>query len=495
MKRLFDIIEPAMGIVLFLMVLAVMVLASCTTSVPPAQVATEVPTQYRESPGESPRESPREATGEVAGTAPGDWQPARPADGSQRGRWWTVYGDTELDTLVEQAGAANPGLALALARVREARAEAGLADADRSLQVSAGLGPTRQGGYGAPDATQWRAQASFSYEVDLFGRLSDQSRAAQLDAAAQEAAYRSVLLALQADVAQQYFAIRSLDAELDVLERTVGLREAALGLARHRYEAGDTSELDVAQARTELANTQAETEAVRRARALRDHALATLLGKAPSQFTLPAAPLEVTMVTVPAGLPSALLERRPDIAQAQRKLAAASARIGAARAAFFPSLVLTGSGGYASNQLDNLFRWSSRSWLLGPYLGTALNVPLLDGGRNKAALALANGSYDEMVAGYRQQVLVGFHDVEDSLGTLRTLDRQLQFERESVAAAELATRLAQSRYRNGSASYLEVIDAERSSLAAQRAQSQIIGQRAIGSVGLIRALGGGWDGA
>jgi multidrug efflux system outer membrane protein len=479
MKRIFDIIEPAMGILLFMMVLAVMVLASCSSAVPPAQVGVDVPARYREA-----------AAGEA-----GSWLPARPADGADRGAWWTAYGDAGLDALETQAQAANPGLAIALARVQQARAEAGLADADRGLQVGAGLGPTRQGGFGAPDATQWRAQLSFSYEVDMFGRLSDLSRAAQLDASAQEAAYRSVLLALQADVAQQYFAIRSLDAELDVLQRTTGLREAALGLARHRFEAGDTSELDVAQARTELANTQAETAAVERSRALRDHALATLLGKAPSQYSLPAAPLVAATLSVPPGLPSGLLQRRPDIAQAQRRLAAASARVGAAQTAFFPSLVLTGSGGYASDQLKDLFRWSSRSWLLGPYLGTALNVPLLDGGRNKAALAQARDAYEEMVARYREQVLVGFQDVEDSLGTLRTLDRQMQFENEAVASAELATRLAESRYRNGSASYLEVIDAERSSLAAQRAQRQIIGQRAVGSVGLIRALGGGWGGA
>jgi outer membrane protein, multidrug efflux system len=234
---------------------------------------------------------------------------------------------------------------------------------------------------------------------------------------------------------------------------------------------------------------------VERGRALQDHALALLLGKAPAQFTLPAAPLAAAAVQIPAGLPSELLQRRPDIAQAPRQMAAAGARIGAAQAAFFPSLVLTGSAGYASDQLRDLFHWSSRSWLLGPFLGTALNVPLLDGGRNKAALAYANADYEARVANYRQQVLVGFQDVEDSLSALRTLDLQAGFEREAVAAADLATRLAESRYRNGSASYLEVIDAQRSSLSAQRAQSQILGQRATASVGLVRALGGGWGGA
>jgi multidrug efflux system outer membrane protein len=197
-------------------------------------------------------------------------------------------------------------------------------------------------------------------------------------------------------------------------------------------------------------------------------------------------------VTVPPGLPSDLLQRRPDIAQAQRQLAAASARIGAAKAAFFPSLSLTGTAGYESNELRNLFQWSSRSWLLGPLVGTALTLPLLDGGRNKANLARADASYEGLVANYRQQVLVGFQEVEDNLSALRTLDRQIRFESDAVDSSQLATRLAESRYNYGSASYLEVIDAQRSSLSAQRAQSQSVGQRAVVSVGLIRALGGGW---
>jgi len=457
--------------------LVVLGLAACSTSKPPETVDLDLPQQY----------------GESQSLLEGAWRLAQPADASERGEWWTAFGDPDLNALIGQAKAANPGLAIALARVKQARAAAGLADADRALHLDAGISPTRQGGFGGPDTTQWRAQVSFSYEVDLFGRLSDASRAAQLDADGQMAAYRSVLLVLQADVAQQYFAIRSLDSELDVLQKTIGLRQEALHLTQRRYEAGDTSELDVAQASTELANTQAEAEGVQRSRSLRDHALAVLLGKAPAQFTLPPALLAAATISVPPGLPSELLQRRPDIAQAQRQMAAASARIGAAKAAFFPSLVLTGSGGYASDELRDLFRWSSRSWLLGPFLGTALNMPLLDGGRNKANLAFADADYQALASNYRQQVLIGFQDVEDSLSVLRTLDQQVRFENDAVQSAGKATHLAQARYRNGSASYLEVIDAQRSSLAAQRAQTQILGQRAGASVGLIRALGGAWS--
>jgi multidrug efflux system outer membrane protein len=457
--------------------LAALILAGCASAVPPQKVALDMPAQYRE-------------------TVPldGAWQLAHPADQIDRGQWWTIFGDAQLNDLIAQSAKSSPSLDIALARVKEARATAGLADADRAFQLGAGLGPTRQGVQDQA-STQWRAQFNASYEVDLFGRLSGASRAARLDVEGQEAAYRSVLLALQADVAQQYFAIRSLDAELDVLQQTVVLRKDALRLVQRRYDLGDTSELDVAQADTELANTQAEQESVQRNRDQFDHALAVLLGKAPAQFTLPPAPIQAVNVTVPAGLPADLLERRPDIARAQRELAAASERVGVAKAAFFPSLTLTGTGGFASSTLGDLFNWSSRSWLLGPLVGTALNMPLLDGGRQKAEVAGANATYQGLVANYRQQVLVGFQDVEDNLSALRTLDKQIVFEDQAVKSAALAAKLADSRYRNGSTSYFESIDAQRSSLDAQRAKSRSIGQRAVASVGLIRALGGGWGDA
>lgn len=454
---------------------AALILAGCSTARPPEKLTLNLPTQYRE-------QAPLD----------GAWKVAAPADNFDRGAWWKIFGDAHLSELVLEATQSNPNLAIALARVKEARAAAGVADADRGVQVSAGVGPTRSGD-SQNISTQYRAPLTFSYEVDLFGRLSDSSRAAKLDAEGQEAAYRSVLLALQSDVAQQYFTIHSLDSEIDVLQKTVVLRQEALDLAQHRFDAGDTSELDVAQAKTEWAITSAELEGVNRERAQRDHALAILLGKTPAEFTLAAAPLQAPIVNVPAGLPSDLLERRPDIAQAQRQLAAGSARIGAAKAAFFPSLVLTGSAGYESNELRDLFKWSSRSWVLGPVLGTILSMPILDGGRNKANLARNDANYEALVANYRQQVLIGFRDVEDNLSALRTLDRQMQFEDQAISSAQLASRLAGSRYRNGSASYIEVIDAQRSNLASQRSRVRSAGQRAVASVSLIRALGGGWE--
>lgn len=466
---------------------AALVLAGCSTAKPPETAKLDLPASYREQ-GEK---------------VDGVWKVAEPADNADRGAWWKVFGDDTLNTLINGATESSPNLAAAFARVKESRAIAGVTVADSGFQLGAGFGPTRfggsqsgilaPGGTSPAPTTQWRGALSFSYEVDLFGKLSDSGRAAKLDAEAQDAAYHSVLLSLQADVAQQYFSIRALDSEIDVLQKTVVLRQEALDLTQRRFDAGDTSELDVAQAKTEWAVTSAELESVKRDRIQRDHALAVLLGKAPSEFTLPVALLQATPVTVPAGLPSDLLERRPDIAQAQRQMAAASARIGAAKAAFFPSLVLTGSAGYESQELHDLFKWSSRSWILGPLAGTILNLPLLDGGRNKANLARADANYDGVVANYRQQVLVGFRDVEDNLSAMRTLDTQMSFQEQAIKSADLASRLANSRYHYGSASYFEVIDAQRSNLDSQRSLIRSKGQRAIASVGLIRALGGGWD--
>lgn len=457
---------------------ATLVLAGCSTAKPPDQVKLDLPTQYREK----------------SEQLDGAWKVAAPADKKDRGAWWMVYDDNDLGNLIVEATTSNPNLAMALSRVKDARATAGVVDADRGVQVDVdvGVGPTRVGN-AQTTSTTYRAPLSFSYEVDLFGHLSDSSRAARMDAEGQEAAYRSVLLALQSDVAQLYFTIRSLDSEIEVLQKTISLRQEGLDLAQRRFDAGDTSELDVAQAKTEWAITSAELEGVNRERARSDHALAILLGKAPAEFTLVVAPFNAPIVTVPAGLPSDLLERRPDIAQAQRQLAASSARIGAAKAAFFPKLLLTGSAGYESNELRDLFKWSSRSWMLGPVVGTMLSMPLFDGGRNKSNLARADANYEGMVANYRQQVLVGFRDVEDNLSVLRTLDRQMVFEEQAIKSAQLAARLADSRYRNGSASYFEVIDAQRSNLSSQRSRVRSAGQRAVASVGLIRALGGGWE--
>ncbi|KUZ94897.1 RND transporter [Burkholderia ubonensis] len=433
----------------------------------------------------------------------GAWKPAQPADAAQRGEWWTVFGDPVLDDLEQQAAAANQDLKAAAARVRQARA---LVQAARSAwfpSLDAGFGPTRETvsaasqflppSAGSQTTTLWRAQGTVSYEADLFGRIGANVDAVRADAQQSEALLRSVQLSLQADVAQNYFQLREYDTSQVLYRRTVSLRENALNLNEHRFKEGDISELDVAQARNELASARADMVGSARQRAASEHGLAILLGKAPADFSFPQTPLAPVAVRVPAGLPSALLERRPDIAAAERSMAAANARVGLAKSAFFPKLDITGSFGYESATLGDLFLWSSRVFVLGPLAGTALTLPIFDGGRRQAGLDQTRAKYDEDVALYRQQVLIAFREVEDELANLRLLDEQIRAQSDAVDASERAARLSRLQYQEGQVSYLDVIDSERSALASQLQASHLAGAQAVSTVNLIRALGGGWD--
>jgi len=424
----------------------------------------------------------------------GQWKTAQPAEAQPRGEWWRAFNDPALDQLEFEADAANQNIKALAARVSQARALVGVAQAERSPRVDAGFGPSRIKPSGdAPASTSWRGLLSVSYEVDLFGRVADSIEAARGDYEALQATFQSVRLALQADVAQIYFALRESDEELALLRDTVKLREDSVQLLQRRFDLGDISELDLARARTELETTRSDAIELERQRARLEHALATLLGRAPASFSLPRAPLITALPVIPAGLPSWLLERRPDIAAASRSMAAANARIGVAKAAFFPLLNLTAQGGYESGQLSDLFKWSSRTWALGPLFGTILSVPVIDGGRNQANLERSYSALEEAVAAYRQQVLVAFAEVEDGLVDVRTLDERAQATRAAADSASRARAIAESRYRSGATGYLDVIDAQRSLLSVQRVDTQIRGARASSTVALIRALGGGWD--
>jgi multidrug efflux system outer membrane protein len=341
----------------------------------------------------------------------------------------------------------------------------------------------------------WRAQTGISYEVDMFGRVSNTVDAADAETQRSEALFHSVLLALQADVAQNYFALRELDAEIEVYNHAIELREQALKLVQQQYTLGDISELDVARAESELATARSDAMTVQRLRAASEHSLAVLLGKTPAEFSMSANPLQPVNLRIPAGLPSSLLERRPDIAAAERSMAAANARIGVAKAAFFPSLTLTGNAGFESGSLSNLFKWSSRTFLLGPLAGTALSLPIFDGGLRKGNLAKARAEYEEDVANYRQQVLVAFREVEDNLSDLRVLEEQTRTQSQAVDASGRAAKVARAQYSEGDVIYLSVIDAERTALQSRRAAVQLQGAQAAATVNLIRALGGGWGNA
>lgn len=467
--------------------LIVLLLAGCSLAPAFKQPEVDVPARYKEL-------GPEER---------GTWKEAQPAEAAPRGEWWKVFNDPVLDHLEAEASAANQNLQAAAARVEQARALVGVAKAERIPQVSAGFGPSRiqptgvslglPPGVFVDPYTAWRALVTVSYEVDLFGRISDTISATRSDYESSVATFRSVMLALQADVAQTYFALRATDDELRILRETVDWRDESVRLLQKRFDLGDISELDLARAKTEASNARTEAIGLERRRGELEHALAVLLGKPPAALELEVAPLSNTLPAIPPGLPSTLLERRPDISAASRQMAAANSRIGVAKAAFFPVLRLTAAGGYESADLGDLFKASSRTWLLGPLIGTMLTAPIIDGGRNRANLERAEAALKESVAVYRQQVLVAFGEVEDNLIALRTLDGQASSTKDSLVSAARAARIADVRYNAGATSYLDVIEAQRTLLTVQRLDTQIRGARANSTVALIRALGGGWD--
>lgn len=468
--------------------------AGCSLAPNYQKPEAHTPDAYKESFSEQASSLPKDQAG--------NWKVAAPSEQLARGQWWTVFGDEQLNQLEDQAQKANQNLQAAVARLKESRAVQQTVNAAKMPTLDAGFGPTREQDSPAsqglshddnvPAKTLWRAQASSSYDVDLFGRVSDSANAASADAEQSEALLRSVLLAVQADVAQNWFELRQLDAEVVVYQRAVKLREEAMKFSQSRFDAGQTAELDLVRAKSELATAKSDAMTVERQRAITEHRLAVLLGQAPSQFSLASTPLTPVQVVIPPGLPSSLLERRPDIAAAERSMAASNSRIGVAKAAFFPSLTLTGSAGFESSSLSNLFNWSSKAFLLGPLTGTMLNIPIFDGGRRKGNLANAQAVYEEDVARYRQQVLVAFQEVEDNLSSLRILQAQTQTQKDAVNASTQAADISRHQYDEGAAPYLDVIDAERSALQAQREAVQLTAIQAVSTVNLIRALGGGW---
>ncbi|WP_342119431.1 efflux transporter outer membrane subunit [Pseudoduganella sp. OTU4001] len=420
------------------------------------------------------------------------WKQAQPAERQPRGEWWLAFNDSALNELIAEATRNNANLAVAAARVKQARAIAGIAEADRIPQVGVGIGAQRsRAGVEQPIQTAYNASLSASYEVDLFGRVSSNVSAARGDAAQVEANYRSVLLSLQADVAQTYFRLRATDAELATVEQTVRLREESVKVTQRRFDLGDIGEFDLSRAKTELATTRAEAIGLQRRRATTEHALAVLLGKPAAAYTAGNSPLldSSLLPAIPAGLPSSLLERRPDIASAQKAMEASNARIGVARSAMFPALNITASGGGAAGHFSDVFKWSSRSWVLG----ALLSMPLIDGGRNSANVTRSDAALEESVAGYRQTVLSAFAEVEDNLAGLRILGGQTAQIDDALVSARRSADLAQKLYDAGRSSYLDLLDAQRNLAAVERNAVQLRGDRAVTTVALIRSLGGDWN--
>jgi multidrug efflux system outer membrane protein len=425
------------------------------------------------------------------------WKQATPAEVLPRGDWWKTFRDPELDGLVGRALAANQSLAAAAARVEQARASAGLARSAYFPSVGVGASVDRSrtsrttdNQFPVAQATTHRGAIDASWELDLFGRVRRLNESARAEASASAADFENVRLALTAEVATSYFSLRALDRETALVADGVALRRRALELVQSRRSNGAATDFDLARAEAELASTEADAAALANRRAALQNALAVLLGEPAPAFSVsgPSDPLSAPPA-VPAGLPSELLERRPDIAAAESALAAANARIGVAKAAFFPAISLTGSAGYASGDIDRLFNSDSRLWSIGP----SLYLPIFQGGRNRSNLARSRAAFDESVALFRQRVLVAFREVQDALTATQLLADQAAAQDRAVGAARRAGTLAQTRYDAGYVNYFEVIDAQRTVLTAEREAAQLSAQRLVNSVGLIKALGGGWE--
>jgi multidrug efflux system outer membrane protein len=422
------------------------------------------------------------------------WQPAGAAIVAP-GKWWQAFQDPTLNGLEDQLEAGNPSLAAAAARYAEARARAREARADLFPQVEAdaNYGRSRQSANRpfSPGTTQTydtaTVGASLAYELDLFGRIGNSVRAASAEAKASGSDLAAVRLGLQAALATDYFNMRGLDARITLLRQTVEAYGKATDLTNTRHQGGVASGIDVSRADAQLASAKSELDGVLADRANLEHAIAILLGQSPSGFSLAVADLALQPPAVPVGVPSTLLERRPDIAAAERRVFAANARIGVARAAFFPTITLGAAGGYEATQGHNLLSASSGFWALGP-VGAALT--LFDGGARAAQVKVARAEFDEAAANYRATVLTAFREVEDDLALGRQLAAQEQDQQAAVRAAEHTRDLALVRYRDGASDYLEVVTAQTAALDAERSLLQIHARRLGVAADLVRALGG-----
>ena len=455
---------------------AALVLAGCATALPPLPGGVDTPPQFKEQPRQNEH-----------------WVVAQPAEAQSRGTWWKAFNDPVLDDLAERAGAHNTSIQEAAARLAQARSLVRGAQADRAPQIGVGAGASRGAGAntasGATPATLLQAGVNLSYEVDLFGRLARVRDAAELDAHSREALLQSTRLLVQAEVAQTYLALRAADNERTLVQDTATAYADTLRLTQRRFEAGDVAELDVIRIQTELAATEAEVFALSRSRAELEHALAVLVGEPASGFTLAPATGPRALPVIPAGVPGTVLARRPDVAAAQAALLAAQARVGVAQAAWFPSVSLTAAAGYASPDIGDLFRWSARAW----GVGALMSLPLFDGGRREAGVQGAQAQLDAAAASYRGQVLNAFREVEDQLSALRLLQDQSLAQGRAVSAAQRASAISETRYRNGLVSQLELLDARRNELLNRRQVQRVEAAQQQATVRLIRAIGGSWD--
>jgi len=461
-----------------LLAMAVFQSSGCTVGPKYRRPAAEVPPAYKEV---------------------GDWKPAQPNDQNLGGTWWTIFQDPQLDALELQVNVSNQNLKAAEAQFRQARAVLRYNRADYYPTVTAG-----------PSATRTRVSANrpppssifdgityndfalpfdISYQADVWGRVRRTVESSREQAQASAADLATVNLSIHADLAIDYFLARSLDAEEQLLNSTVTQYDQALQLIETRFAGGIASDVEVQQARTQLETTRAQAIDVGVARAQYEHAVAILIGKPPAEFSLPPLPLTAPPPNIPVSVPSELLERRPDIAAAERRVASANAQIGVAKSAYYPLINLGATGGFESSSITTLLSGPSGLWSFGLSAATTI----FDVGRRRAASDQAVAAYDQSVASYRQTVLTGFQQVEDNVAALRILEREAQTQDKAVEAAGKYLDLAVTRYKGGVTSYLEVTTAQTASLSDQLTAVNLLGRRMVNSVMLIQALGGGWD--
>ena len=455
-----------------------MLLSGCAVGPRYSRPSAPVPTDYKETPQ--------------------NWKPAQPADQTLRGKWWEIYQDPQLNALEEKVNISNQSLKAAQAQFEQARATVRYNRADYYPTITAGVLATRERlsqnrplaiASGVTTTNDLIIPVDMSYEPDVWGRVRRTVEAARANAQATLADLETVRLSVRAELAFDYFQARELDAEAQLLDSTVSSYTKQLELTNNRYNGGVASQVDVAQAQTQLETARAQAIDVREQRTQFEHAIAVLIGVPASSFTLPFAALNATPPVIPPGLPSELLERRPDIASSERQMVSANAQIGIAKAAYFPLFNLGPSAGFESTTIVN--------WLSSPstfaYVGASAVVTAFDVGRRRAASDQARAFYDQSVANYRQNVLTAYQEVEDNLAALRLLEDEANTEAAAVNAAEHSLALSNNRYKGGVTTYLEVITAQTTALANERTAVQISGRRMVDSVLLIKALGGGFD--
>lgn len=427
---------------------------------------------------------------------PPGWETAQPSDQMARGKWWEIFNDPQLNALEEKINISNQNLKAAQAQFIQAREQVRYNRADYYPTVTLGASATRvRQSENRPlkgsttDYTDLVLPVDVSYEADVWGRVRKTVEASRENAQASAADLESVSLSLHAELALDYFELRSLYAESKLLDSTVDEFEKALQLTQNRYKGGIASAVDVAQAQTELETTRAQAIDLHVQRAQNEHAIATLVGEPASTFSLAVSPTLEAPPVIPPGIPSQLLQRRPDIAAAERRMAEANAQIGVAKTAYYPSLSLTGGTGFEGSSITN--------WFSGPSvlasLGASAVGTVFDAGRRRSLTNQAQAAYDQAVANYRETVLNAFQEVEDNLAALRILENETKTQDAAVAAAEHSLQLSTNRYKGGVSNYLEVITAQNTALTDQRASVDILRRRTAAAVLMIKALGGGWD--